>query len=96
MPECCKGNATSLERLSCENELLIGDICLLSEYWICKECDLCPVRDIEVAIDWFRAVMWGAIKLSNSPVVAHVSFQVRQNLLIRGYAVLGHFLVTRC
>ena len=27
-----------------------------------------PVQDIEVVIDWFSAVMWGAIKMSNSPV----------------------------
>ena len=27
-----------------------------------------PVQDTEVVIDWFNAVMWGAIKMSNSPV----------------------------
>ena len=65
---CCKGNAISLERLSCNNEWLIGDVCLSSEYRSCEECDLCPVQDIEVVIDWFSAVIWGAIKMSNSPI----------------------------
>ena len=27
-----------------------------------------PVQDIEVAIGWFSAVMWGANKMTNSPV----------------------------
>ena len=29
---------------------------------------MCPVQDIEVVTDWFSAVMWGDIKMSNSPV----------------------------
>ena len=33
-----------------------------------RNVDLCPVQDIEVVIDWFSAVMWGAIKMSNSPI----------------------------
>ena len=33
-----------------------------------KKYDLCPIQDIEVIIDWFNVVMWGAIKMSNSPV----------------------------
>ena len=66
VPGWCKGNTTSMERISCDNEGLIGDVCLSSECRICEECDLCPVQDIEVAIDWFSAMMWGAIKMSNS------------------------------
>ena len=27
-----------------------------------------PVQDIEVVIDWFSVVMWGAINMSNSPI----------------------------
>ena len=48
MPEWCKGNATDLDRLSCENERLIGDVCLSSWCWIFKERDLCPIQDIDV------------------------------------------------
>ena len=54
---CCKGNATGLERLSCENERLIGDVCVSSGCWICKESDRCPVQDIEVVIYWFSSVI---------------------------------------
>ena len=68
VPECCKGDATGLERLSSENERLINDFCLSSGCWICNESDMRPVRDIEVVIDWFNAVMWGTIKMSDSPV----------------------------
>ena len=68
MPGCCKGNAAGLEHLSCENERLTGDVCLSSGCWICKESDLCSVQDIEVVIGWFSVVMWGAIKMTNSPV----------------------------
>ena len=68
VPGCCKGNATGLEHLSCENERLTGDVCLSSGCWICKESELCPIQDIEVVIGWFSVVMWGAIKMTNSPV----------------------------
>ena len=27
-----------------------------------------PSQDIKVAIDWFSAVMWGAIRMCNSPI----------------------------
>ena len=68
VPGCCKGNATGLEHLSCENERLMGDACLSSGYWIYEESDLCPVQDIEGVIGWFSVVMWGANKMTNSPV----------------------------
>ena len=68
MPGCCKDNTTGLEHLSCENERLINDVCLSSGCWICKESDLCPVQDVEVVIGWFSVVMWGATKMTNSPV----------------------------
>ena len=68
MPGCYKGNATSLEHLSCENERLIGDVCLSSGCWICKESEPCPIQDIEVVMGWFGVVMWGAIKMTNLPV----------------------------
>ena len=29
---------------------------------------MCPIQDIEVVIDWFSVVIWGAIKMTNSPV----------------------------
>ena len=62
-----KGNATSLERLSYDNWWLIDDTCLSSGCRICEEYDLCPVQDIEVVVDWFGAVMWCVIRMSNSP-----------------------------
>ena len=68
VPGCCKGNATGLEHLSCDNGPLTGDVCLSSGCWICKESDLCPVQDIEVVIGWFSVVMWDAIKMTNLPV----------------------------
>ena len=68
MPGCYKGNATGLEHLSCENEWLTGDVCLSSGCWICKESKLCPIQDIEVVIGRFSVVMWGTIKMTNSPV----------------------------
>ena len=68
MPRCCKGNATGLEHLSCKNEQLIGDVCLSSGCWVCKESDLCPFQDIEMVIGWFSVVMWGAIKMTKWPV----------------------------
>ena len=33
-----------------------------------QESDVCPVQDIEVAIDGFSVVMSSAIKMSNSPI----------------------------
>ena len=68
VPGCCKGNATGVERLCYGNESLISDECLPNGCSICKECDMCLVQAIEVIINWFSAMMWGAIKMSNSPV----------------------------
>ena len=74
VPGCFKGNATGLEHLSYENERPFGDVCLSNGCWICMESDMCPVQDIEVVIDWFSAVMWGDIKMSNSSVVGASEF----------------------
>lgn len=69
VPRCCKGNVTGLEPLSCDNEWLVGDAHLSNGCQNCEKCDLCPIQDNEVVIDWFCAVMWGgAIKMSNSPI----------------------------
>ena len=68
MPGCCKGSATGLEHLSCENERLINVVCLSSGCWICKASDMHPVQDAEVVIKWFSFVMWGTIKMTNSPI----------------------------
>ena len=84
VPRCCKDNATGLQRLSCENERLIGDVCLSSGCWICKESDMCPFQGIEVVIDWFSAVMWGAIKMNNSPVGAASEFPCPPESVDRG------------
>ena len=74
VPKCCKGNATGLERLSCDNAWLIGGVGLSSEYQSCEECDLCPIQDIEVVIDWFRTAISGAIKMTDSPISAASEF----------------------
>ena len=66
MSGCYKENATGIERLCCDNEWLIGDACLSSGYWSCEDSDLCLFQDIETLIDWFSAVMWGAIRMCNS------------------------------
>ena len=68
VPGCCKGNTTGLEHLSCENERLTDGICLSSGCWICKASDMHPVQDTEMVIGWLSVVMWGAIKMTNSPV----------------------------
>ena len=68
MPGCCKVNATGLEHLSCENGWLTDDVCVSSGCWICKASDIHPVQDIEVVINLFSVLMWGAIKMTNSPV----------------------------
>ena len=68
VPRCYQGNATGLEHLSYENGRLTSDVCLLSGCWICEESDLCPIQYIEVVIGWFSVVVWGAIKMTSSPV----------------------------
>ena len=68
VPRCCKGNATGLEHLSCENERLTSDACLSSGCWMCKASDMHPVQGTEVVIKWFCVVMWGTIQMTNSPV----------------------------
>ena len=91
MPGCCKGNATGLEHLSCENEGLIGDVCLSSGCWIFKESDMCPAQDIEVVIDWFSAVMCGDIKMSNSPVGGASEFSCSPESVDQGICRAGTF-----
>ena len=65
---CYKGNTTSPEGLSADDQWLIGDGCLSSGYRSCEECDLCPVQDAEVVIDWFGTVISVVIRINNSPV----------------------------
>ena len=66
MPGCYKGNVTGLKCLSCDNGWLICDVCLSNGCQTYKECDLCPVKDVEVVIDWFIAMIWGTVKISSS------------------------------
>ena len=87
----CKGNAIGLERLSCENGRLIGDVCLSSGCWIYKESDMCPVQDIEVVIDWFSDVIWGAIKMTNSPVGGASEFSCPPESVDQGMCRAGTF-----
>ena len=68
VPGCCKSNATGLDRLFYSNEWLIDDVCLSSGWRSCEEYDLCPVQDIEMAVDWSSAVMRGSITMSNLPI----------------------------
>ena len=35
---------------------------------------MCPVQDIEVVIDWFSAVVWGTIRMCNSPICGTSEF----------------------
>lgn len=37
VPGCWKGNATNLERPSCDDQWLIGCVCLWSGHWNCEE-----------------------------------------------------------
>ena len=96
VPGCRNGNTTGLERLACNNEWLISDACLSSEWRSCEECDLCPVQDIEVVIDWFSAVMWGAIKMSNSPVGGASEFSCPPESVDEGMCRAGTFPINMC
>ena len=91
VPGCCKGNAAGLEHISSKNEPLIGDVCLSSGRWICKESDMCPVQDIEVIIDWFSVVMWVAIKTSNLSVGGANQFSCRPESVDQGMCRAGTF-----
>ena len=91
MSRYCEGNATGLEHLSFENERLTGDVCLSSGCWICKESDLCPVQDIEVAIGWFNVVMRGAIKMTNLPVGDASEFSCPAESVDHGMSRSGTF-----
>ena len=68
MPICYTGNATSPERISWDNQWLSGNDRTSSGYWICDECALRPVLDIEVFVEWCNGVVCGAIRMSNSPI----------------------------
>ena len=96
VPECCKGNATGLEHLSCHSQWLIGEACLSSEYRSCEECDLCPVQHIEMFIDWFSAVMWGAIKMSNAPIDGTSEFSFPRESVYQEMCCAGIFSINRC
>ena len=65
---CYEGNATGLERFSCDHCWLIDGVSLSSVYPSCEEYDLCPVQDIEMVVDWFIVAMWGAIRVCNSSI----------------------------
>ena len=75
---CCEGNATSVECLSCDNEWRVDDVCVPSGWQSCEECDLCPVQDNEVVVDWSSALMWGTIKKSNSQLLALLNSHARR------------------
>lgn len=95
-PGCCKGNGTGLERLSCDNEWLISDVCLSSGCRSCEDYDLCPAQDIEVVIDWLNAVMWGAIRMSNSPIGGASEFSCAPGSVAREVRCAGAFSTNRC
>ena len=66
---CCNNSFSSPIHLPCVHRSC-GEprptlACLSSGFWSCEECNLYPVRDIEAVVDWFGAVMWGAIGMSN-------------------------------
>lgn len=96
VPRCCKVDGIGPERLSCDNDWLIGDVCVSSEYWSCEKCDLCPVQDIEVAIERFSAMMWGTMRMRNHSLMALVNSQVHRNRLVRRCAVPRYFSIKMC
>lgn len=57
-----------MERLSCDILWLIGDVCLSNGCQSLDKCDMCSIQCIEVVVDWFGAIMWGTIKMSNSTI----------------------------
>ena len=59
--------------------------------WIRKECDLGPIQNIEVVIDWFSVAMWGAIKMSNSPVGVASEFSCPPESVDHGMCCAGTF-----
>lgn len=71
-PSCCavffvKCDATGPERLSCNDQWLIGDWTPAKGYGNCGECGQCPIQDNEI-VDWFGAVLWGVIRMSSSRI----------------------------
>ena len=53
------------------------------------------MQDIEVVIDWSSAVMWGAIKMSNSPVGVPSEFPCPPEYVDQGMSRAGKFLYVR-
>ena len=53
--------------------------------------NLICVPFIEVVIDWFSAVMWGAIKMSNSPVGGDSEFSCPRESVDQGMRGAGTF-----
>ena len=68
MTKCYKDNATSLEHPSCDNQQLTGDGWLSSGYRIYVKCYVCFDQNIEVVVDTSGALMWGVIRMSNTPI----------------------------
>ena len=85
-----------MERIYCDNERLICDVCLSNECRSCQECDLCPVLDIEVVVDWFAVVILGAMKASNSPIHGASEFPCPPESVDREVCCAGTFHINRC
>ena len=59
----CKGGAAALEHLSCDDQWLIGDGRLSIRCQSCEKLDQCPVQDKAIIVNWFGAVLWGAVRV---------------------------------
>ena len=49
-PRCYEGDVTGLERLSCNDQWLIGDGCLSDWYRDCQKHDQSPIQDVEILV----------------------------------------------
>ena len=58
--------------------------------------NLICVPFIEVVVDWFSVVMWGAIKMSNLPVGGASKFSRQPESVDKGSDVTGTFAMNRC
>ena len=62
---CCKGKATNLERLSYDDQWLIGDERLCRRHWNYQDCDQCPAQGNEVIAGWFGAVVQNVVGMTH-------------------------------
>ena len=79
-------------QLYCDNDWLMSDVCLSSGCQSCDEHDLCPGQDIEKVIDYFSAMMRGAIRMCNSSIGVDNEFACGAESLDQEVCCEGIFL----